>query len=124
MGVRPAQKRIDKWIAKMAGEALSKVSERQLASMTLQVEAEFPIIEKLENEIKTILDDIAAPTLLNPSYLNFGRQVWSYTRRFGGTQLLNVVDVKLNYWVDQGLDRDALERIRESVFVLEPPASP
>lgn len=122
MAVRPASLRIAKWTAKMAGEALSVVTGKQLASMTDQITSEFPNLEKLENEVKLILDDAAVSTIQNPSYLNFGRQVYRAVKKFGGGQLIATVDIILNRWVGEGLDRDILERVRNTVFALAAPA--
>lgn len=122
MAVRPADRRIAKWIAKLSGEALSVVTGKQMSSMTEQIEAVFPDLEKLENEVKLILAEAALPTIENPSYLNFGRQVFRACRRFSGGQLMANVDVHLNRWVGEGLDRDILERVRNTVFALAAPA--
>jgi hypothetical protein len=50
---------------------------------------------------------------LNPGYLNFGREVFKSAQKFTGPQLITAVDSK---WVGRGLDRDNLERIRNTVF--------
>ena len=121
MAVRPANLRISKWIAKMQGEALSVVTGRQKESMTEQIQQEFPRLETLENEIKVILGEAGLATILNPSYLNFGRQVYKSCRKFSGGQLLYNADVLLNRWVGEGLDRDILERVRNTVFELTAP---
>lgn len=122
MGVRPAQNRIDKWTAKMAGEALSVVTGRQLTKMTDQVADVFPKLEELENEIKLVLAEAGTQTILNPAYLNFGRQTYRACKRFSGGQLINTVNIYLNRWVAEGLDQDTLEKIRDIVFALAAPA--
>ena len=122
MGVRPANLRIAKWIAKMSGEAVSIVTGKQLASMTEQIQQQFPDLELVENETKLILAEAAVSTLTNPSYLNFARQTRRSMNKFSGGQLLNVVNVLMNRWVAEGLDQDILEKIRNTVFAIAPPA--
>jgi hypothetical protein len=68
------------------------------------------------------LAEAATPTILNPSYINFGREVLKLAGKFSGGQLLNAVDVVLTKWVGRGLDRDTLEKIRNTVFALAAPA--
>ncbi|MEO0075106.1 MAG: hypothetical protein ABIK31_03230, partial [candidate division WOR-3 bacterium] len=72
-------------------------------------------------EVKLILAEAGIATILNPSYLNFGREVFKLAAKFSGGQLINAVDVVLNKWVARGLDRDILERIRNTVFALVGP---
>lgn len=122
MPVRPAQKRIDKWTAKMQGEAISVVAMRQKEYMLQQVIVRFPEIVDVENATQLILAEAATSVLMNPSYLNFGRECYSLRRKFSGGQLLNRVNVSMNKWVARGLDMDILEKIRATVFTLAPPA--
>lgn len=121
MPVRPANLRIAKWKAKMAGEALSVVTGKQLENMTDQISTIFPEIERVENATKVILEEAMVTTLENPSYLNFARQVYRCTKRFAGGQLLNAVNVYFNRWFAEGLDEDILDKIRDAVFSLAPP---
>lgn len=122
MPVKTADKRIAKWIAKMQGDAVSVVTARQIEKMSEYIQTAFVDIEKLENETKAILDEAAVPTIQNPTYLNFAREVGRSCRKFGGGQLIGNVDVILNKYVGMGLDRDILERIRDTVFALGAPA--
>lgn len=118
MGVRPSERRIAKYTAKLQGEALSVVTGRQIENMIVQVTTIFPEIENVENETKLILEDEGTPIVLNVTYLNFARQIYSAKKRFGGTQLLEKADIILNKWKGEGCDTDVLERIRETIFSL------
>jgi hypothetical protein len=122
MSVRPANLRISKWIAKMSGEAVSIVTGKQLASMTEQIQQQFPDNELVENETKLILAEAGTSTIQNPSYLNFARQTRRCMQRFSGGQLLNAVSVIMNRWIAEGMDQDILEKIRNTVFAIAPPA--
>lgn len=122
MAVRPANRRIDKWDAFLSGDVLSEAVGKYKPKMHEQIATIFPQLETVENEVKLILAEAATPTILNPAYINFGREVWKNAIRFSGGQLLNTVDVLLNKWVGRGLDRDILEKIRNTVFALAAPA--
>ena len=121
MGVRPASRRLDKWDAMFTGDVVSTKLAAYKDKMREQLATIFPEQEALENEVKLILAEAGTPTILNPGYLNFGRQVLKLAKKFSGAQLLNAVDVVLNKWVANSLDRDILERIRNTVFVLAAP---
>jgi hypothetical protein len=87
-----------------------------------QIAAVFPQLEAVENEVKLILAEAGTQTILNPAYINFGREVWRNTTKFSGGQLINAVNILLNKWVARGLDQDTLEKIRNTVFALAAPA--
>jgi len=122
MGVRPANRRIDKWDAFLSGDVLSKTVGEYKPKMREQITNSFPQLEAVENEVKLILAEAGTSTILNPAYINFGREVWRNANKFSGGQLLNAVNVLLNKWVARGLDQDILEKIRNTVFSIAPPA--
>lgn len=121
MGVRPANRRLDKWDNNYSGDVLSARMTTYKEKMREQLSSIFPAQEELENEVKLILAEAGTPTMLNVGYLGFGRQCYKLCLKFSGAQLLNAVDIVLNKWVAAGLDRDILERIRNTVFVLTAP---
>lgn len=122
MAVRPASSRITKWQLKMKGEALSVVTGRQFDAMDAQVQVMFPQLEAIENATQAILAEAGSQTILNPSYMNFARQVFKAKRRFSGGQLIYAVNIILNRWVAEELDQDTLEKIRDVVLTLPAPA--
>lgn len=122
MGVRPASRRLEKWDNNYAGDVLSERMKNYKDKMREQLSNIFPLQETLENEVKTILAEAGTSTILNPAYLNFGREVLKLCQKFSGGQLINAVDVVLNKWVARALDRDILERIRNTVFALVGPS--
>ncbi len=122
MGVRPASRRLEKWDNNFSGDVLSERMKNYKDKMREQLSNIFPLQETLENEVKTILAEAGTSTVLNPAYLNFGREVLKLCQKFSGGQLINAVDVVLNKWVARALDRDILERIRNTVFALVGPS--
>jgi len=121
MGVRPASRRLDKWTNNFSGDVLSARMGTYKDKMREQLSSIFPQQETLENEVKLILAEAGTSTLLNPGYINFGRQCYKLALKFSGSQLLNAVDIVFIKWAAFGLDRDVLERIRNTVFVLAAP---
>ena len=122
MGVRPASRRLDKWDAMFSGDVVSTKLAGYKEKMREQLAAIFPQQESLENEVKLILAEAGTQTIMNPSYINFGREVYKLKLKFSGGQLLNAVNVGMNKWVARGLDQDILEKIRNTVFTIAPPA--
>ncbi len=122
MGVRPASRRLDKWDAMFSGDVVSTKLAGYKEKMREQLAAIFPQQESLENEVKLILAEAGTSTIMNPSYINFGREVYKLKLKFSGGQLLNAVNVVMNKWVARGLNQDILEKIRNTVFTIAPPA--
>ncbi|MEO0091911.1 MAG: hypothetical protein ABIK61_04285 [candidate division WOR-3 bacterium] len=122
MSTRPASRRLDKWDNFLSGDVLSVAVGNYKPKMREQLSNIFPELENLENEIKLILAEAGTPSMLNTYYLNFGREVYRYAKRYSGVQLLKEVDVLVNKWHARSLDKDILERIRNTVFTLTAPA--
>ncbi len=122
MGTRPASRRLEKWDAMYSGDVLSQKLAGYKEKMKEQLATIFPEQEALENEVKVILSEAGTPSILNPFYLNFGREVYKYAKKFSGPQLLKEIDVLINKWHARTLDKDILERIRNTVFSLSAPA--
>ena len=121
MSTRPASRRLDKWDAFLSGDVLSKAVGDYKPKMREQLSNIFPEQETLENQVKLILAEAGTSTILNPAYLNFGRETYKLAKKFSGGQLINAVNVVLNKWVARGLDQDTLEKIRNTVFALAAP---
>jgi hypothetical protein len=122
MGVRPASRRLDKWDAMFSGDVVSTKLAGYKDKMREQLAAIFPQQEMIENEVKLVLAEAGTSTIQNPFYINFGREVYKLKLKFSGAQLLNVVDIVVNKWVGKGLDRDTLEKIRNTIFTIAAPA--
>lgn len=122
MAVRPSNRRLDKWDNFLSGDVLSVAVGNYKSKMREQLSNIFPELETLENEIKIILAEAGTPSMLNTYYLNFGREVYRYAKKFSGAQLLKEVDVLVNKWHARSLDKDILERIRNTVFAIAAPA--
>ena len=121
MAVRNALRRLQKWDVKLAGDVLSERVANLKPMMKEQIQAEFPALVEVENEVKIILGDVGISSSLNPPYLNFARETYRLSKRLMAKQLLREVDASMAKWIARGFDRDILERIRNTVFTLTAP---
>jgi hypothetical protein len=124
MAVRPASRRLDKWDAMFSGDVVSTKLAGYKEKIREQLATIFPLQESVENEIKLILAEARTSTIMNQSYINFGREVYKLAIKFSGTQLINAVDIVLNKWGARGLDQGTLEKIRNTIFTLAVPIPP
>ncbi|MEO0072995.1 MAG: hypothetical protein ABIK10_06180 [candidate division WOR-3 bacterium] len=118
MATRPSLRRLEKWDNFLSGDVLSVAVGNYKPKMREQLSNIFPELETLENEVKIILAEAGTPSMFNTFYLNFAREVYRYAKKFSGSQLLREVDIILNKWHQRSLDRDVLERIRNTVFTI------
>lgn len=121
LAVRNAIRRIQKWDSNLSGDVLSERVANLKPMMKSQIEAEFPAVVAVENEIKLILGETGLSSSLNPPYLNFSREVYRLRKRFTSKQLLREVNATMAKWIARGFDQDILERIRNTVFTLTAP---
>ncbi|MEO0075346.1 MAG: hypothetical protein ABIK31_04465 [candidate division WOR-3 bacterium] len=121
-----AIKRWTKWVERYTGDSKPAcISEALKSEIKDRLYVIFDDQVKVEEEIKVVLAEAGVPTIQNPFYQGFGKQIRSLMLRgISGGQLINEVDVLLNVWVARGLDRDVLERVRNTVFAIPAPASP
>jgi len=96
--------------------------EKYLPDMIAQFKRSTAIAVFDENTTKLILAEAGITTILNPFYIAFAKQISRLRLKFSGTQLINETDVILIVWAGRGLDRDTLEKIRNSVYTIAAPA--
>jgi hypothetical protein len=76
----------------------------------------------METQVKQVLDTEGVPTVDYPSYLAYGRELWSLVQReVSGTSLQLEALVLLNKWVARGKTQSVLEAIRLQVFNISAP---
>ncbi len=121
MAVRNAYRRIQKWDANYAGEALSVKAGRLKDMMKSQIEEMYPALVSMEDRVKTVLDGEGVSTTHYPFYINFGRQCFKLSREFAGDTLINRANIVLQRWVADGYTQAILEKIRDTVFTLVAP---
>lgn len=115
--------RIKKWVAKFSGERQGVGALLSKEKAKMEISKIFAQQWKDEAETKMILAEAASPRHQNPFYINFSREVRGLRNQgYNGGQLIAQVDIVLNKYVGYGLDRDILERIRNTCYALAAPA--
>jgi hypothetical protein len=113
-----APKRIEKWRVKTEPERVCDRLKSLRQTMERNTELQQLLLVEMETRVRQVLNAADVPTILYPSYLNFGREVFARRLRFAGPSLLREIEILLEKWVRRTLDRQVLERIREEVFTL------
>lgn len=122
---KSANDRLIKWKSRYAGDSQPLCVTAPLKdNIEARLSQIFSDHVDVEDAVKSILAEAGTPVIYNGFYHGFGKQVWSAMGKFAGAQLLNEVDVLLNSWVAKGMDRDILERIRNTVFAIGAPPPP
>lgn len=107
----------------MTGERIGGVVDLQLPVMLAIVKDAFSKYQNVEGCVKLVLAEAATSTIMNPFYLAYAKETTSLMGKgYSGGQLLNAANVILNKFVAHGLDMDILEKIRNTVLTLAPPA--
>lgn len=106
MAVRNTVRRIEKWDAKLSGDVLSEKVAKLKPMRKSQIEAEFPTLVTVENEVKIILGESGLSSSFNPIYLNFAREVYWMSKRLHSKQLLLEVNASIAKWTTRGFDRE------------------
>jgi hypothetical protein len=118
-------KRIAKWNTKYNTERIKATLDEMRPVMYQNVQAVFPMITAMEQQVKQVCDSSAVPTRDYPSYLAFGRQIWALTRKnISGDSLALEVQILLTKWVARGLTQAVLQDIRTQVFNVSAPVAP
>lgn len=117
-----ANDRLVKWRERYSGDSKPAcISEDYKTHIVGKLSMIFTKQVAVEKAVSAILGEAGVNTIMNGAYHGFAKQVASLKERFQGGQLLNACDIVLNSWAGRGLDRDILERIRNSVFALGAP---
>jgi len=82
--------------------------KEDMVEQTTQRQAE---LVSLENDIKGIVEPHGVPTILIPSYLNVGRQLWSLSGRFSGQTFINEAHTVARKWLARGLSAEIVNKI-------------
>jgi hypothetical protein len=115
-------KRLAKWSTKTSPERIKAVLEELRNTMTANMQAVLPELVEVETRTKQVLNENSVPTIANPGYLAFARELWSLQRRqFAGDALTREVAVLMQKWSGRGLLLPVLEQIRDQVFTVSTP---
>jgi len=103
-------KRIEKWISKLSGENRKRLYDAQKDVMVKLETAASMDFEKIENQIKNMVQ--GSPALYLPYYIIFGKEIYSKQKKFTGQTLLNELAILNDKWDRRGLDEDLLMKIK------------
>lgn len=112
MGVRPAGYRRKKYEAKIDGVIIGQRFTAQKENMVDQTDERFAELVKIEDDVKSILESNAVPTIQIPFYLNYARELYRLKKAFTGGTLTAEAEVLQNKWIARGLDLSMLNGIK------------
>jgi RNase H-fold protein (predicted Holliday junction resolvase) len=112
MSVRPAGYRRSKYEAKIDGVIVGQRFTAEKENMVNQVDERFAELVKVEDDVKSVLEDSGVTTITIPFYLNFARECYRRKKQFTGATLRAEVEVLQNKWIARGLDLDMLTAIK------------
>jgi hypothetical protein len=120
-----ADKRIKKWDIKFNTERVKETLDELRPDMLARVQAVFPGIVSMEDQVKQVLDGDGVSVIQYPFYLSFAREVWRLQRRgMSGESLALEVETLIAKWVARRLSQSVLETIRTQVFNVSAPVGP
>ena len=123
MQYKTANERINKWVNKFSGERQSELSLLSKDTARVAIKSAFNTQCTDESKIKTILADAGYSRILNPAYLNYGREIRGlFNQQIMGIQLIKAANVILNKYIARGLEQDTLLKIRNTVYSIGAPA--
>jgi hypothetical protein len=118
-------RRIAKWNAKFNTERIKGILDDMRPTMLQNVTAVFPMLTAMELQVKQVCDGSGMPTIQYPFYLNFGREIWSLTRKeVSGESLAQEAAVLIAKWVARGLTQAVLQAVHSEVFNVGAPIAP
>jgi len=79
--------------------------------MVEQTAAKFTDLAAFETNVKQIIEPLGVPTIQIPFYLNFARELYSLSQRFGGVTLTNEAKTLAVKWKTRGLTDTTLIEI-------------
>jgi hypothetical protein len=100
--VKESNKRIEKFAAKISGDIRKQRYDSQKIKMVEQETLASAELEKIELDVKGIVD--GEPALYLPYYIIFAKEVYSKMKKFEGPTLTMELIVLMNKWASRGLN--------------------
>ncbi len=118
-------KRIENWDAKFDTTRIKAINDFKRPKMLEHVTAVFTSLASMEGQVKQTLDAAGVATILYPSYLCFGREMWHlYAKEITGESAAKEAATLIAKWVSRGLTQAVLQAIRSQVFNVPAPSAP
>jgi len=117
---------MDAYAAKVTQPRLLADLTVLVPNMAQRFAAVTPALCTMELAVKQVCDTAGVPTILYPSYLNFGRELFKKQSRqeFSGESLAQIAAVMLAKWTARGCTQAVLQDIRNTVFGITAPSAP
>jgi len=110
--------RIEKYKTKLSGEIRKQRYDSQKKQMVELETAASADMEKIEVEIKSMVQD--QPALYLPYYIIFAKEIYSKKKKFTGQTLINELKILDEKWNRRGLDWITLENIKNFYVPIYP----
>ena len=118
-------KRIESWDTKFDTTRIKAIVDAKRPKMLEHVSAVYTSIALMETQVKQVCDGAGVPFIMYPFYLNFGREMWSKSRKeMSGESLAQEAALLIAKWVARGLQAPVLQAIRTDVFNVAAPIAP
>ena len=121
--VKEAERRKEKFEAKIDSETLKRQTDALKPSMVSQESEYFSKIADVETKVKNLVESVGTDTLKIRDYLNFAREMYRLTKKFSGATLNAEAQLKVDKWTTKGLDNALLIRV-SNLFGVSPSALP
>lgn len=119
--VVPATDRVAKWNLKFDPERIKAITEAGKPTYLEHATAVFNTLAAMEVSVKQVLNGEGVSVSDVADYLNFGREMWSKSRKYSGETLAIEAQTMIQKWVARGLSQTILEKLRTDVFTVPAP---
>ena len=112
--------RIAKYLAKTLPANVALVVTAQLPTMKSGFSAQVTTLAEKETLIQNALNAAGVPTIQYPFYLNFGREMWSLSRRgISGSSYVIMVQSLFDKYLAYGLAQGNLMALAADIFSVQ-----
>lgn len=118
MSFKNGEKRFARWKIKYDIVRNGKPIRQLTPEAEQKLKKEYIIMATIENEIKKILGQSTAPTMLNFSYLAYAREVYGLTRRYKNKKLQDEIEFATWKWKTRMLNEELLRQIKDKVLAM------
>ena len=119
--VVPGGDRAAKWNLKFDPERIKAITEAGKPTYLEHATAAFNSLHDMEVSVKQVLNGEGVSVSDVADYLNFGREMWSKSRKYSGETLAIEAQTLIQKWVARGQSQTVLEKIRTDVFSVPAP---
>lgn len=123
---RDAQRRLAKYTANTNPERLKINLSAVKPLMVKSQSGYFLKMATIEQNTKTLLENVGIPPFNIANYLFFAREIYRISHTFNGLTLSNSGQERLIKWISRGLDEDLLIKVAalQGVALNHPPTCP